>query len=101
MSNLDWLSEDKMVQLRPYFPKSHGVPRIDDRRILIGIISINRNGLQWCDAPKKYGLHKTLYNRWKRWSDMGVVPSHSYIGTRIRADPRHFSGLMYQTHQHL
>ena len=32
----------------------------------------NRNGLRWCDAPKQYGPHKTLYNRWKRWSDMGV-----------------------------
>jgi transposase len=44
----------------------------DDRRVLSGIIFINRNGLRWCDAPKEYGPHKTLYNRWKRWSDMGV-----------------------------
>ena len=70
--NLYWLSEDQMARLRPYFPKSHGVPRVDDRRVLIGIIFINRNGLRWCDAPKEYGIHKTLYNRWKRWSDMGV-----------------------------
>ena len=28
--------------------------------------------LRWCDAPKEYGPPKTLYNRWKRWSDMGV-----------------------------
>jgi transposase len=40
--------------------------------VLIGIISINRNGLRWCDAPAAYGPRKTLYNRWKRWSDMGV-----------------------------
>lgn len=37
-----------------------------------GIIFINRNGLRWCDAPKEYGPPKTLYNRWKRWSDKGV-----------------------------
>ena len=72
MSNLFWLSEEQMVRLRPYFPKSHGVPRVDDRRVLSGIIFINRNGLRWCDAPKDYGPHKTLYNLWKRWSDMGV-----------------------------
>ncbi|MGC1428016.1 MAG: IS5 family transposase, partial [Albidovulum sp.] len=36
------------------------------------IIFINRNGLRWCDAPKEYGPAKTLYNRWKRWGDMGV-----------------------------
>ena len=72
MSNLYWLCEDQMARLRPYFPKSHGVPRVDDRRVLSGIIFINRNGLRWCDAPKEYGPPKTLYNRWKRWSDMGV-----------------------------
>ena len=47
-------------------------PERDDRRVLSGIIFINRNGLRWCDAPKEYGPPKTLYNRWKRWSDMGV-----------------------------
>ncbi len=54
------------------FPKSLGRPRVDDRRVLSGIIFINRNGLRWCDAPKEYGPPKTLYNRWKRWSDKGV-----------------------------
>ena len=72
MSNLYWLNEDQMVRLRPYFPMSRGRTRVDDRRVLSGIIFINRNGLRWCDAPKEYGPHKTLYNRWKRWSDMGV-----------------------------
>ena len=43
MSNLYWLSEDQMVRLRPFFPKSHGKPRVDDRRVLSGIIFINRN----------------------------------------------------------
>jgi transposase len=40
--------------------------------VQIGIIFINRNGLRWCDAPKEYGLHKTLNNRWKRWSEKGT-----------------------------
>ena len=49
-----------------------GKPRVDDRRVLNGIIFINRNGLRWCDAPREYGPPKTPYNRWKRWSDKGV-----------------------------
>ncbi|MFQ3253843.1 MAG: transposase [Loktanella salsilacus] len=72
MSNLYWLSEGQMERLRPYFPKSHDVLRVDDRRVLSGIIFINRNGLRWRDALAEYGPYKTLYNRWKRWSDMGV-----------------------------
>ena len=72
MSDLYWLTDEQMTRLEPYFPKSHGKPRVDDRRVLSGIIFVNRNGLRWRDAPKDYGPHKTLYNRWKRWSDKGV-----------------------------
>lgn len=61
-----------MARLRPFFPKPHGKPRVDDRRVLSGMIFVNPNGLRWCDAPPDYGPPKTLYNRWKRWGDMGV-----------------------------
>ena len=44
MSDLFWLSDAQMARLEPFFPKSHGKPRVDDRRVLSGIIFINRNG---------------------------------------------------------
>jgi transposase len=72
MSDLYWLTEDQLQRMRPFFPLSHGVPRVDDRRVLSGIIFINRNGLRWRDAPAAYGPHKTLYNRFVRWSRLGV-----------------------------
>lgn len=72
MGDLFWLSEAQMERLRPFFPKSRGRARVDDRRVLSGIIFINRNGLRWRDAPAAYGPPKTLYNRWVRWSRAGV-----------------------------
>jgi len=72
MSDLIWLSEPQMRRIEPYFPLSHGVPRVDDRRVLSGIIFVIRNGLRWRDAPRDYGPHKTIYNRFIRWSRMGV-----------------------------
>ena len=72
MSDLIWLSDAQMQEIAPYFPLSHGVPRVDDRRIVSGIIFVIRNGLRWRDAPKDYGPHKTIYNRFIRWSRMGV-----------------------------
>ena len=72
MSDLFWLSEAQMRRLEPYFPLSHGVPRVDDRRVISGIIFVIRNGLRWRDAPKEYGPHKTIYNRFIRWSRLGV-----------------------------
>jgi putative transposase len=72
MSDLIWLSQAQMRRIEPYFPLSHGVPRVDDRRVISGIIFVIRNGLRWRDAPKEYGPHKTIYNRFIRWSRLGV-----------------------------
>ncbi len=72
MSDLFWLSKAQMRRIEPYFPLSHGVPRVDDRRVISGIIFVIRNGLRWRDAPREYGPHKTIYNRFIRWSRMGV-----------------------------
>jgi len=66
------LTTAQMRRLSPHFPLSHGIARVDDRRVLSGIIYVIRNGLQWRDAPTAYGPHKTLYNRFVRWSRMGV-----------------------------
>src|SRR5690554_621048 len=72
MSDLIWLSKAQMRRIEPYFPLSHGVPRVDDRRVLSGIVFVIRNGLRWRDAPAGYGPHKTIYNRFIRWSRLGV-----------------------------
>ena len=55
MSNLFWMTEAQMARLRPYLPKSHGRPGVDDLRVLSGIIFISGNGLRWGDAPRVYG----------------------------------------------
>ena len=72
MSDYFWLSEEQLSRIKPYFPLSHGVPRVDDRKVVSGIIHVIRNGLRWRDAAAVYGPHKTLYNRFIRWSKMGV-----------------------------
>ncbi len=45
---------------------------MDDRKVISGIIFVIRNGLRWRDAPVDYGPHKTIYNRFVRWSRLGV-----------------------------
>lgn len=72
MSDLPMLCASQMRRIEPYFPLSHGVPRVDDCRVLSGIIYVIKNGLRWCDAPAGYGPHKTLYSRFVRWSRLGV-----------------------------
>ena len=72
MSDLVRLTDAQMARLESLFPKSHGKPRVDDRRVLSGVIFINRNGLRWRGIPAACGSNKTLYNRWKRRSDNGI-----------------------------
>jgi transposase len=72
MTDLIWLSEAQMRRIEQYFPLSHGVPRVDDRKVISGIIFVIRNGLRWRDAPADYDPHKTIYNRFVRWSRLGV-----------------------------
>ena len=68
-----WLSDTQFARLKPLLPnKVRGVPRVDDRRVISGIVHVIRNGLRWRDAPPEYGPHKTLYNRFVRWSEAGV-----------------------------
>lgn len=55
MSDLMLLSDAQMRRIEPFFPLSHGVPRVDDRLVLSGIIFVLRNGLRWRDVPREYG----------------------------------------------
>ncbi|WP_245874840.1 IS5 family transposase [Desulfobulbus oralis] len=72
MSQLFSLSAEQLERIKPFFPRSHGIPRVDDRKVISGIIYVIKHGLQWKDAPREYGPYKTLYNRFLRWSRMGV-----------------------------
>ena len=88
MSDLFWLTDEQIERLRPFFPKSHGKPRVDDRRVLSGIVFVNKNGLRWRDAPSAYGPHKTLYNRWKRWGEAGVFTRMMEGLAAVGAEPQ-------------
>ncbi len=68
MADLFLLSEAQMRRIEGFFPLSHGIARVDDRRIVSAIVFVIRNGLRWRDAPREYGPHKTIYNRFIRWS---------------------------------
>jgi transposase len=60
MSDLFWLTDEQIERLRSFFPKSYGKPRVDDRRVLSGIVFVNRNGMRWRHAHSEYGPHKPV-----------------------------------------
>jgi transposase len=68
-----WLSDEQFGLLEPHLPTdTRGKARVDDRRVISGIIHVVKSGGRWVDAPSVYGPRKTLYNRFQRWSAKGV-----------------------------
>jgi len=68
-----WLSEEQFARLAPLLPTdTRGKPRVDDRRVISGIVHVLKSGGRWVDAPAVYGPRKTLYNRFVRWAAKGV-----------------------------
>ncbi len=68
-----WLSDEQFSKLQPLLPTdTRGKARVDDRRVISGIIHVLKSGGRWIDAPEVYGPRKTLYNHFVRWSEKGV-----------------------------
>ena len=64
-----WLNDRQFTRLVPHLPTdTRGKPRVDDRRVISGIVHVLKSGCRWADAPLLYGPRKTLYNRFVRWA---------------------------------
>ncbi len=68
-----WLTAEQFSRLEPHLPQdTRGKARVDDRRVISGIVHVLKSGCRWVDAPPIYGPRKTLYNRFVRWADKGI-----------------------------
>ena len=69
MARLFWLSDAQWALIEPHVPSNQpGARRVDDRRVISGIIHVLKTGCRWCDCPAEYGPSMTIYNRFNRWS---------------------------------
>ncbi len=68
-----WLTDAQFSKIAPYLPtNTRGKERVDDRRVISGIVHVLKSGGRWVDAPPDYGPKKTLYNRYGRWAAKDV-----------------------------
>lgn len=104
---LFWLSDETWAAIEPHLPQNQsGARRVDDRRVISGIVHVLKIGCRWCDCPAAYGPPTTIYNRFNRWSrrgfwlklldalvDVGVVAKSTAIdGTYIKTQRAAFGG---------
>ncbi|EJW09255.1 putative transposase [Rhodovulum sp. PH10] len=68
-----WPTEAQFERIRPHLPAdTRGKARVDDRRVISGIVHVLKSGGRRVDAPAAYGPRKTLYNRYVRWAEKGI-----------------------------
>ena len=69
------LSDEQWQAIEPLLPPSgaSGRPRVDDRRVINGMLFKAKTGVAWRDLPERYGPWKTVYNRFWRWSRNGTL----------------------------
>ncbi len=73
MARLFWLSDEAWGMIEPHLPHGRpGKPRVDDRRVISGILHVLKTGCRWRDVPSQYGPPTTIYNRYNRWSRRGL-----------------------------
>jgi len=70
---LYWLSDDEWRRVELLLPRGRrGAHRVDDKRVISGIVHMLRSGARWRDCPTEYGPYTTIYNRFNRWSRQGI-----------------------------
>ena len=86
-----WLDDAAWEAIEPLLPRNQpGARRVDDRRIISGIVHVLRSGCRWKDCPAIYGPPTTVYNRWNRWSGRGLWMRIFHA----LADPRTDAGII-------
>jgi transposase len=97
MKGISWLSDGEWARIAPLLPSGRrGAHRVDDRRVISGIVHMLRSGARWRDCPTAYGPYTTIYNRFNRWSRQGLwqqmfqaLTGHSGIYGTVTIDSTH------------
>lgn len=91
------LNDAEWRRIEPLLPRGRrGARRVDDRRVISGIVYMLRSGGRWRDCPAGYGPYTTIYNRYNRWSRQGIwhdifkaLTGHSGIFGTVAIDSTH------------
>lgn len=67
------LTDKQFLAIAHIFPKKTRPPRYADREVLEAILYLLSSGCSWRQLPKEYGHWHTIYMRFQRWSESGVM----------------------------
>lgn len=68
------LTDEAWDRIKPLLPKQgRGGRWADHRTVLNGMFWVLNSGAPWRDLPDRYGRWETVYGRFRRWSEDGLV----------------------------
>ena len=99
------LTDEEWNRIAPLLPPENtgkqGRPRKDNRIIMNAIVWLARSGAPWRDLPERYGSWKTVYSRFRKWIDDGILDNIFRI-LSLEAELTELSvdASIVQAHQH-
>ena len=99
------LTDEEWLRIEPLLPPENtgkqGRPRKDNRIIMNGIVWLARSGAPWRDLPERYGSWKTVYSRFRKWIDDGILDNiFRILSLEAELEELSIDASIIQTHQH-
>ena len=87
--------------LPPEKSGKRGRPSKDNRMILNAMLWIARSGAPWRDLPERYGPWETVYSRFRKWINDGILDNiFRVLGLDAELDELFMDSSIVQAHQH-
>lgn len=78
-----------------------GRPRKDNRILLNGMVWLARSGAPWRDLPERYGSWQTVYSRFRKWIDDGILDNiFRILSLEAELEELSIDASIVQAHQH-
>ena len=99
------LTDEEWLRIEPLLPPENtgkqGRPRKDNRIIMNGIVWLARSGAPWRDLPERYGSWKTVYSRFRKWIDDGILDNiFRILSLEAELEELSIDASIIQAHQH-
>ena len=67
------ITKKQYKKIEPLLPKPRGNFVVEHLKVLNAILYVAENGCKWRALPRRYGHWNTVYRRFRRWAESGVL----------------------------
>lgn len=67
------ITKKQYQKIEPLLPKPRGNFVVEHLKVLNAILYVAENGCKWRALPRRYGHWNTVYRRFRRWAENGVL----------------------------